>query len=122
MSVEIKELAGGVVCDVKVSGKLDSEDYAKFVPELERLINEHGKIRFLFRMHDFEGWTLGALWQDTKFDIKHFKDIERLAMVGETKLQKAMATFCKPFTTAKIKYFDHSQAEDAEKWILEGLD
>ena len=104
MSVEIKELAGGAVCDVKVSGKLDVEDYAKFLPEFERLINEHGKIRFLFRMHDFEGWTLGAAWQDMKFDIKHFNDIERLAMVGETKMQKVMTTFSKPFTKATNRF------------------
>jgi hypothetical protein len=28
-----------------------------------------------------------------------------------------MATFCKPFTTATIRYFDRSEAEQAETWI-----
>jgi hypothetical protein len=30
-----------------------------------------------------------------------------------------MATFCKPFTTAKIKYFDHSQLDEARAWLAE---
>jgi hypothetical protein len=30
-----------------------------------------------------------------------------------------MATFCKPFTTAKIKYFDHTQLEAARAWLAE---
>jgi len=33
-------------------------------------------------------------------------DIERIAMVGETKRQHGMSLFCKPFTAAKIRYFD----------------
>ena len=36
----------------------------------------------LFDMTDFHGWDAGAAWEDIKFDIKHFADIERLAMVG----------------------------------------
>jgi len=48
--------------------------------------------------------------KDIKFDIKHFADIERLAMVGDKKWQHGMATFCKPFTKATIRYFDHADA------------
>ena len=59
------------------------------------------------------GWNAGALWEDTKFAIKHFSDIERIAMVGETKWQHSMATFCKPFTKATSRYFDHAEAAEA---------
>ncbi len=121
MSVEVKELAGGAVCDVTVSGKLDAEDYAEFVPHFERLIEEHGKLRFLFRMQDFEGWTLGAAWQDLKFDVKHCKDIERLAFVCETSHHKFMEAFCKLFSKATTRFFDYSEAEEAEQWVLEDL-
>ena len=51
--------------------------------------------------------------------MRHFADIERLAMVGEKKWQKGMATFCKPFTTATIRYFDHADAVEARKWLGE---
>ena len=30
----------------------------------------------LFDMTGFHGWEAGALWEDTKFAIKHFGDIE----------------------------------------------
>jgi hypothetical protein len=60
-----------------------------------------------------------ALWEDIKFDVKHFSDIERIAMVGERKWQKGMATFCKPFTTAKVRYFERSDLEAAREWIGE---
>ena len=69
---------------VRASGKLSQEDYDHFVPEVDRLIRE-GKIRLLFEMQDFHGWEAGALWEDIKFDVKHFGDIERLALVGDKK-------------------------------------
>ena len=118
-AVTLNETNGGKVLEIQLTGKLTKEDYEQFVPAVERLVKEHGRIRILVEMHDFHGWTAGALWQDIKFDAKHFKDIERVAMVGETKWQHGMAMFCKPFTTAKIRYFD--RAGDRPGASLAGL-
>jgi hypothetical protein len=117
MSVDLHEEAGGKVVVVNLSGKLSKDDYALFVPEVERLIKQKGKLRMLVRMHDFHGWTVGGLVEDIKFDWKHFSDIERLALVGDRKWEAHMATFCKPFTSAKIRYFDEAQADEAAAWI-----
>ena len=117
--IELQSDADGKVLSVKMSGKLSTEDYERFVPEVEGLIKKHGKIRILLQMHDFHGWSVGALWEDIKFDIKHFSDIERLAMVGDRKWEAGMAAFCKPFTTAKVRYFDVSDIDQARQWIEE---
>ncbi len=121
MSVNFQEEAGGKCLLVQVSGKLTKEDYQHFVPVVERLIKQHGKIRVFVQMRDFHGWTMGALWEDIKFDGKHFGDIERLAFVGDRKWEAGMAAFCKPFTSAAIRYFDESKYEDALGWIKEGI-
>jgi hypothetical protein len=115
--VTLKETNGGKVLEIQLTGKLAGEDYEHFVPAVERLVKAHGKIRLLVEMHDFHGWTAGALWQDIKFDAKHFSDIERLAIVGETKWQHGMAVFCKPFTAAKIRYFDRPAIDQAREWL-----
>lgn len=122
---ELKEVSGitlqetneGKVLEVQITGRLSKMDYEHFAPVVEELIKQRGKIRMLIEMHDFHGWTAGALWQDIKFDAKHFKDIERIAMVGETKWQHGMSVFCKPFTTAKIRYFDQGSTEEARAWL-----
>lgn len=118
-SVAIEEKAGSNVVEVGLTGKLATEDYEMFVPEIERLIKEYGKIRILLKLIDFHGWTAGAIWEDIKFDVKHFNDIERLAIVGDSKWEKGMAVFCKPFTTADIRYFDISNIKEAKQWIRE---
>ncbi len=117
MAVTLSERKDGKVLEVKVSGKLTHEDYERFVPEFERLLREHGKIRLVFDMVGFHGWEGAALWDDIKFDVKHFSHIERLAMVGEKKWEKGMSVFCRPFTTATIRYFDHTARAEADAWV-----
>ena len=117
MSVEIKEFNGGKLLEVHLTGKLVKQDYETFLPVVERLVKQHGKLRLLVELHDFHGWTAGALWEDVKFDARHFYDIERLAIVGETKWEQGMAVFCKPFTTAKVRYFDGAKAAEARIWL-----
>lgn len=117
MDQGLEILSTGKMLHVKVTGKLTKEAYELFAPVVDEQIHEHGKLRILFEMHDFHGWTAGALWEDIKFDFKHWKDIERLAIVGESKWEKGMAVFCKPFTAATIQYFDHDNLKDAKAWI-----
>ena len=119
MSIQLKEEKGGKLLEVHVAGKLTREDYGHFVPEFERLVRLHGKLSVLFDMSGFHGWEAGALWEDVKFDLKHFTDIERLAMVGDQKWEHGMATFCKPFTSATIRYIDQADAAGARQWLGE---
>ena len=117
MAVELNEKNEGKILEVRVIGKLAHDDYQHFVPAFERLIRKHRKIRVLFEMADFHGWDAAALWDDIKFDVKHFSDIERLAMVGNKKWEQGMSVFCRPFTTAKIRYFDTAAIAEARAWL-----
>jgi len=117
MPVNLMEKQDGKILEVQVSGRLVREDYRQFVPRFEQLLQTHGKLRLLFEMSDFHGWDAEALWDDLKFDVKHFNDIERVAMVGETKWQQWMASFCRPFTSAKVRYFDKAQLAEAVAWL-----
>lgn len=116
MAIELTEKNRGEL-EVSLTGKLIKQDYDTFVPAVDRAIEQYGKIRMLVVMRDFHGWTAGAAWEDTKFGARHFRDIERLAMVGETKWQHGMVLFCKPFTTAVVRYFGHDQIEVARAWL-----
>ncbi len=119
MPVELKELINGTLLEVRLTATLAKKDYEVLVPVVERLVKQHETIDMLVTMHDFHGESAGAFLEDTKFALHHFRDVKRLALVGETKWQKGMATFCKPFTTAKVRYFESSQAAEALDWLTE---
>lgn len=118
-AIELIKTETGKLVEVRVKGKLEKEDYQIFVPEVERLIEEHGKINMLVHLENFHGWTAGALWEDIKFDLKHFRDMERLAIIGDAKWEKGMALFCRPFTTAKVRFFTPDRMDEAHRWLTE---
>lgn len=117
MNSHVLEAIHGRVLELHLTGKLTTEDYARFVPDTEEMIQRYGKIRILAFLEDFHGWDAGALWSDIKWDVRHARDIERIAVVGEARWQKWMASFCKPFTSAEIRYFEHPQSEAARAWV-----
>lgn len=117
--IEQLDRGTGKVIGFKLSGKLHDEDYKHFVPLVDKAIAEQGKVRLLAQFHDFHGWDMHALWDDTKFSTTHCNKIERIALVGEKKWEEWMAKVCKPFTMAKIEYFDASEIESAWKWLEE---
>ena len=103
----------------KLSGKLHDEDYKTFVPAVDAAVAEQGKVRMLAVFHDFHGWDAKALWDDIKFSTTHCTKIERIALVGEKAWEKGMAAVCKPFTMAKIQYFDAADIAKAKAWLAE---
>lgn len=118
-AIDVVAENGGKLLFIRMRGTLHKQDYQHFVPIVEKAVQEHGKVRMLVQMHKFHGWDASAWWEDVKFDLKHFKDIDRLAIVGETTWEKWMAAFCKPFTTATIRYFPVEKADEAMAWVRE---
>ena len=117
----IEELpeSSGKYLGFKMSGKLHDEDYKKFVPLVDAAIAQNGKVRLLALFEDFHGWDLHALWDDVKFATTHLTSLERIAMIGDKNWEKWMATFCKPFTLAKVRYFDVGDTAAAWAWLKE---
>ena len=102
---------------MKLIGTLHDEDYKQFVPRWETILTEQGKVRLFVQFEDFHGWDLHAAWDDFKFSLKHYSDFERIALVGDRRWEKWMASFCKPFTKAKVMFFDSSHIAAAWKWL-----
>ena len=117
MTVAIYEKQAGKVIEVEINGKLVHADYEEFVPMTESAIKQFGKVSMLVILNDFHGWDATALWDDLKFDFKHFNDIERLGLVGDAKWEKGMSVFCRPFTSAEIKFFTPDQLDAARSWV-----
>jgi len=117
--IEQLPLGSDQVLGFKMSGKLHDADYQTFVPIVDAALLKHPKVRLLAWFHDFHGWDLQALWDDIKFSTTHCTKIDRIALVGDKTWEKWMATVCKPFTMAKVQYFDVSELEAAKTWIAE---
>lgn len=105
------------VLGFKLSGKLHDEDYKTFVPIVDAAVQAQGKVRLLAHFEDFHGWDLHAMWDDTKFATTHCAKVEKIALVGDKKWEEWMAKVCRPFTTAKLQYFDAKTIGSAWEWL-----
>lgn len=103
--------------ELNVRGKLEEEDYRTFRPLAEERIRDFGSVNLLVRVSDFQGWTPSAMWEDLKFDVAHYSDVSRLALVGDEPSTKWMAWVSKPFTQAEVEHFPEARIEDARSWI-----
>ncbi len=120
--IKIEDAPAGKIITLVIAGKLEKVDYEKFIPELEKFIEQENKIRLVVELRDFQGFSAGAMWEDTKFGLKHFNDFEKLAVIGNKAWEKAMTAFAKPFTMAKVRYFDESERDEAMEWIKKNGD
>lgn len=123
MPIECQELdvfkrPSAVVMRLKASGKLTKEDYEAFSAEFSRVSMAQEEVRLFILLEDFHGWTASALWEDVKFDAKHFNDVERIAIVGDSSWAEAVTFLYKPFTKATVRYFPDSEIENARGWIM----
>jgi hypothetical protein len=117
--IEKLHRSAGRVIGFKLSDKLHDADYKTFVPAIDAIISTAEKARILAWFHDFHGWDAKALWDDIKFSTTHCSKVDRIALVGEKTWEKWMAQVCKPFTMAKIRYFEASQVDEAWQWLEE---
>jgi hypothetical protein len=117
-NIELEE-NGGRIVTLTFMGKVDAADYELFVPQLEGLLKQEKPVRILVELREFQGWTAGALWEDTKFGARHFNDIDRLAVVGDRRWEQGLTAFIKPFISAEVRYFDSAEMDAARTWLLD---
>jgi SpoIIAA-like len=116
--IEVMESRGNLLW-LRARGKLTRRDYQEvLIPRLEEAIREHGKARLLFHLDpDFQGWELGALWDDLKFDLKHRRDFEKLAVVGAPRWADAAVQLFSRFMAGEVKTMLPEQLAEAWEWI-----
>ena len=108
---------------LRASGTLTTQDYEDSVPKLEHALEmSEGPIRVLLRLEDFRGWEIGALWRELELDLKYRGDFGRIAVLGDSDLEKWGTTLAAPFARAEMRFFPIDRDVDAEAWLDEVLD
>lgn len=117
--IEFMQESEGNLVGIEVQGKLTDKDYQeKLIPELEKRIKEHGKLRVLVHMkEDFKGIEPKAVWDDALFGIKHRKDFDRFALVGGSGWMDWAVGAGKYLFAGDAKTFPGHDVEQAWDWV-----
>jgi hypothetical protein len=117
--IETFETGHPKLIGLKLGGKLHDAEYKQFVATMGTILTAEGKVRLFIQLEDFHGCDLHAAWDHITFSLKHYSNFERIAMVGDRKWAKWTTRLCKPFTHAKVRYFDRSAVDAAWNWLYE---
>ena len=109
------------IYQIKIDDKFTQADMKAYAQELEDAIAKVGQIRLLIVMNQFPKIEPAAFWEDLKFSVKHFKDIERIALVGQPEWEKWYANLVDMLPNIKVKHFYLSNMRTAYNWLNEDL-
>lgn len=106
----------------RATGILSASDYeTRFQPHIESLIEKHGKVNIVLHLDEmFEGWDLGAMWDDASFSLKHRHDFNRVAVVGAQAWFKWAMTLGSKFMEGQFMTFAPNDLAGAIAWAKAG--
>jgi len=115
ISVGLSRINDEIFLKMKVVGKLSHDDYQKFLPMIERALQETEQphVKLLFDATEFDGWELKAAWDDLKFGLEHKKAFTKIAFVGSKTWEKIGLKVTNWFMSGEMEYFeDYDKAID----------
>ena len=103
----------------KATKKLTAQDYETvLIPKLEHILTEHDKIKgVIYIPKGFQGWELGAAWDDAKFGLKHRKDFDKIAIVGGETWLEWITKIGACLITGEVKVYKDDEFDTAIKWV-----
>ncbi len=118
LSVGISRAGNDLYLELKVTGKLTHQDYQTFVPVLENALAgvKDPQINALVDCLALEGWELRAAWDDLKLGVKHGREFNKIAIVGNKPLEQWAAKIGSWFISGEMAYFENR--EEALNWLV----
>jgi hypothetical protein len=116
MISQLDGLPAGVI-GFDASGKIAAEEYRDVVLPALQEAAKTGDVRFLIVMHDFEGMSGGAIWQDLKMGIEHLRSWKRIALVTDIGWMTHATELFGWMTPGETKTFPLAQRDEAIQWV-----
>jgi hypothetical protein len=111
----IADLPPGVI-GFEVSGKLQSEDYRDvLLPALQKAAAD-GEVRIVIVLPKFEGASGGAIWQDLKMGVEHWRAWKRIAVVTDVEWMVHGVEWFGWMTPGEVKHFPLAERAAAVTW------
>ena len=83
---------------------------------MEEILAETSPISFLVDVDNLDGVEPGAMLSDLSFGLSHVTKIRRLALVGDEKWIRRLASLPNPFSL-EIRAFGEDEDHEAWDWI-----
>lgn len=111
------ERSGGQVLGYEVTDRVTEAELQAMIREMETVIDQQGSVSLLVYVRSFPSFELRALDDDLGFWFDHRRDLDRYAVVGDSRLIRWASELSDRFTRVQIRYFDETEIDDAWAWV-----
>lgn len=121
--IEVKSFSDGALLEVHMSGRITADDYrGTLVPAMEAALETHDHVRMLVEFTPlFEGFDMGAAWEDTKLGMSHWSGFERIGVIADKGWLRNSVRMMGPLMPCPVRVFDLGSADEARRWMRESL-
>jgi hypothetical protein len=100
-------------------GKLTSDDYTTvLIPAVDRALETHDKIRLLYVLgEEFDGVTVGAMWDDTRVGFAHVTRWEKITVVTDKDWLRHAVEIFGYLVPGEVKGFTPAEEPAARAWL-----
>ncbi|MCT8158484.1 STAS/SEC14 domain-containing protein [Pseudoruegeria sp. SHC-113] len=117
MALDYKEFPTEGIVEIRVDGKVTREEYHHAVNQLESFIFDHGTVRLVEIVEDFEGFDSKMFWDGLKFDMKYIPSITHCAVVSDIGWIAPLSKAAGALLSTKLRTFGMAELEDARAWV-----
>ena len=99
--------------------RLAADDFRDLSPQVDSMIDRHGKIRLLIDGTHLEGWQdISALEAHATFVKDHQAKAERIAVIAPHEWQHWLIGVARVFLHPEVKALDRGQEGEARNWLV----
>lgn len=103
--------------EIQVEGSISAEDFETVASRLEDFIAQHGKVKLLEVVRDFDGFDLSILKDAIRFDREHLKDFTHCAVVTDSGWIGPFARLVSRFLDMELRVFAIGELDVARAWL-----
>ncbi|SNT76564.1 STAS/SEC14 domain-containing protein [Paracoccus seriniphilus] len=110
------------VIAIRAVGEVTSRDYEdRLIPLVRKKAKAHGKVRLLMQLgHDFDKYSVGAMWDDARLGLTNWRSFERIAIVSDIGWITRSIKMFAPLMPSEVAVFPDEALDAASDWICEG--
>lgn len=121
ISIGINRIREQFFIKMKIIGTLTHEDYEMITPMLESALQgiDEPSISLIIDATEFNGWSMQAIWDDLRLGLKHNRDFNKIALVGNKPWQQYGVKISNWFSIGDFEYFENM--DDALSWLSQEI-
>ncbi|MEQ9260658.1 MAG: STAS/SEC14 domain-containing protein [Roseovarius sp.] len=121
--IEIEHTGDHGILEIRMTAPVTDYDYTEIlIPAIDAALVEHDSLRVLAVVEaGFADFTLGAMLQDARTGLKHWRGFDRAAVVTDNAALKAAIGAFSVFMPCPVGRFAMRELEDARRWLRESL-